>query len=439
MWLGLLFTMMCLATQFERLSGDEAREIQKSSQSPQNHQVRVQLYREKIVQCLVLGKYIKSVPYTIETLLLYFTIEHFQSEDTQIGTWILLGIIVRIAMRMGYHRDASHSPRISLFHGEMRRRAWGMIVQLDLITSSQIGLPRMIKEWQADTAEPHNLLDEDFDEDMTELPPPRADTDLTPMVYIIAKSRLLSVFGMISDLTTSTRPSSYAEVMRLDKILHEARLAIPPGLQPRPMTKSLADHPDVVIRRIYLAIIFHKAQSVLHRKYLIPARSNSQYAYSRRSCVEAALQILHHQHTLSDGTQPGGQLYQNRWKVSSVVNHDFLLAATILCLDLDGDMAAGSLSRLNEEAVDKERRDNVLRALHESYKIWVQASSSSREARKAAEALRIVLEKVKNASMGRMADITDKSPQPSMGVNDAFAFSTGGLELNNVSPLLANI
>ena len=69
----------------------------------------------------------------------------------------------------------------------------------------------------------------------------------------------------------------------------------------------------------------------------------------------------------------------------------------------------------------------------------MQASSSSREARKAAEALRIVLEKVKNASMGRMADITDKSPQPSVGVNDAFAFSTGGLELNNVSPLLANI
>ena len=144
MWLGLLFTMMCLATQFERLSGDEADEIQKSSQSRQNHQVRVQVYREKIVQCLVLGKYIKSVPYTIETLLLYFTIEHFQSEDTQIGTWILLGIIVRIAMRMGYHRDASHSPRISPFHGEMRRRAWVMIVQLDLMTSSQIGLPRMI-------------------------------------------------------------------------------------------------------------------------------------------------------------------------------------------------------------------------------------------------------------------------------------------------------
>lgn len=79
-------------------------------------------YREKIVQCLVLGRYTKSVPYTIETLL-YFTVEHFQCEDTQVGNWTLLGMIVCLAMRMGYHRDAAHSPQISPYHGEMRRRA----------------------------------------------------------------------------------------------------------------------------------------------------------------------------------------------------------------------------------------------------------------------------------------------------------------------------
>ena len=199
--------MMGLATQFQQSTDDETGSINQPFQSAKSPQDLVRIYREKVVQCLVLGKYTKSVPYTIETLLLYFLIEHFQCEDTQIGNWILLGIIVRIAMRMGYHRDASHYPRISPFQGEMRRRSWAMIVQLDLIASSQIGLPRMMKYWQSDTAEPRNLLDDDFDEDVTELPS-RPNTDLTTLVYFVTKNKFLSVFGMISDLTTSTKPST---------------------------------------------------------------------------------------------------------------------------------------------------------------------------------------------------------------------------------------
>lgn len=311
-----------------------------------------------------------------------------------------------------------------------------MIVQLDLISSSQIGLPRMIKELQSDTAEPQNLLDDDFDEDMIELPAPRPDTDLTPILYVVAKKKLLSVFGSISDLTTSTQPSSYAEVMRLDRILNEARRAIPPGLQMRPMTKSIIDHPDVVMRRIYLDLIFHKAQCVLHRKYLIPARSNNQYDYSRQSCIEAALQILHHQSTLDQETQPGGQLFRDRWKVSSLVNHDFLLAATILCLDLDRDLSATLSSRINRETIEKGRGDDVTNALYESYKIWVQSSKTSREAQKAAEALKIVLGKAKRVSMTRAADNMDDSPELSLVGNDAFAFPTGMLDSIQVLFLL---
>ena len=151
-----------------------------------------------------------------------------------------------------------------------------MIVQLDLITSSQIGLPRMMKDWKSDTAEPRNLLDDDFDEDVTELPASRPDTDLTTLVYFVTENKFLSVFGMISDLTTSIKPSPHAKVMKLGQLLHEARRTIPPGLHLRPMTKSITDPSDLVTKCIYLALLFHKAQCVLHRKYLIPARSKTQ-------------------------------------------------------------------------------------------------------------------------------------------------------------------
>ena len=227
-----------------------------------------------------------------------------------------------------------------------------MIVQLNVVTSSQIGLPRMIKNWQSDTAEPHNLLDDDFDEDTVSLPKSRPNTELTPMLYVIVKNRILSAFGMISDLVTSTQPSSYAEVMRLDQALHEARLAIPPGLQLQPMTDSITNASDVIMQRIYLALLFLKAQCILHRKYLILAHADSHYSYSHRSCVDAALQTLQHQSTLNQEMQPGGQLHQVRWKISSLVNHDFLLATTILCLDLDRALEAESSSQLHKETID---------------------------------------------------------------------------------------
>ena len=430
MWLGLLFCMMCLATQFQLLMEEETREIYRSSQSSPQAPDLIRKYREKIVQCLILGNYTKSVPYTIETLLLYFAIELFQCKDSQVGTWILFGIIVRIAMCLGYHRDASHYPRISPFHAEMRRRAWAMIVQLDLATSSQIGLPRMIKEGQSDTAEPQNLLDDDFNENMKTLPAPRPDTDMTPMIYRIVKNRLSTIFGMISDLTTSTRSSPYTEVLRLDTMLHKAYLAIPAGLQLRPMTKSIIDNADVVARRIYLALIFHKAQCVLHRRYLVQARSDSQYAYSRDSCVEAALNILQLQTVLHQAIQVGGQLYRDRWKVSSLVNHDCLLAVTILCLELDHDTTMESISRLNRgAAVDWERRDKMTRALQESHKIWLSLKGSSREAHKAAEALEIMFQKVERANTARSPNSRNKSSGLAVSGSEGLEASTGELDI----------
>ena len=124
----MLFAIMCLATQFQTYQASELNERSTYSGSAQEYRDLLRLYQEKIVQCLVLGKYTTGLPYIMQTLLLYFTMEHFQSEDTQLSTWILLGVIIRIAMRMGYYCDASHCTQIAPFQGEMRRRVWAILV-----------------------------------------------------------------------------------------------------------------------------------------------------------------------------------------------------------------------------------------------------------------------------------------------------------------------
>lgn len=343
-------------------------------------------FRQKIVQCLVLGKYAKGGPYVLETLILYFTSEHFLCKDAEIGIWILLGTIVQLALHMGYHRDPKHVTGMSPLAGEMRRRVWATIIDLDLGISAQMGLPRLIKQWQADTDEPRNLLDSDFDKNTVELPHARPETEMTPMLYRLAKTRMMSTLGLISDFTADTRPYTYAEVMKIDTRLKEAHASIPECLKWRSIAHCITDSPQIIMQKVFLGIIFFcKAKIVLHRKYLTHSRTQSQYSYSREVCLDAALRILEIQHMLKEETQPFCQLYQERWKVSSVVNHDFLLATSILCFYLQ--QSHGEVN----DAAESARLENIRNSLRRSYDIWLRSSSSSREAQKAAGALNIVL------------------------------------------------
>lgn len=177
MWIGLLFAIMCFSSMLLQRNGDH-----DPGALPPNAEntLLVRSYREKVVQCLTLGKYTRGGENVLQTLILYVAIEHFLQEDSDFGTHLLLSMIINIAMRMGYHRDPKNFPVISPFDGEMRRRTWAALYQANLIFASQMGLPSILKDNQIDTEEPHNLADSDFDEGTTELPPSRPETEVTP-------------------------------------------------------------------------------------------------------------------------------------------------------------------------------------------------------------------------------------------------------------------
>jgi hypothetical protein len=389
MWFGLLFSILGLASHFYVMSGDELHTMPEpftSISEMANH------YRDRTAQCLVEVNYLKPVRYTVDTLCFYYLLDIFQAKDSEFGAFIILGIIVRVAMRLGYHRDASHYPSISLFDGEMRRRTWLMIFQLDLVTSALVGLPRMIREGETDTAEPKNLLDADFHEDMTELPHPRPSTDATPVAYAIFKTRLFRQLGLIVDQINAISPAPYQDVMRLDSQLTATHATLPPYLTMRPLSVSLTDRADLILRRFALEECFQKSRCVLHRKYLIPGQSNPQYRYSRTASIDAAMKLLDVQYLMHEGSQPGGQLYRERWRMSALISQDFVLAAIILCLDLDWETRFG---KTHEDEVEKIwPRDARLQKLKNSYEIWSESSRKSNRAAKAAEALRVMLKRL---------------------------------------------
>jgi hypothetical protein len=398
MWIGLLYAVFCIGARFQTSGPDHQG---KDVQGDALYTARVDYYREKVAQALILANYTKCPPYTIEVFVIYFGSEYTRSSDTQFGMCILVGMIVRIALRMGYHREPSRFANISPFEAELRRRAWLVVLSLDLVVSSQVGLPRMIQPFMYDTQEPRNVDEEDLYEDMVELPPSKPELELTPLLYSIVMTRVRTVLAKIMDLTNATSQPPYREVMNLDAMLRHVYDKLPESS--KAMDFDVAEDPSAM-RRVYLGLSFLKAELVLHRAYHLPGRTDTRYEYSRRVCLNAAYEMLELQQKLDVEIRPGGKLWSPGWQVftmswymSAVVAQDFLLATTVLISDLDEDLTSpcaavyeGVTSGLKLDRGPPSRQE-ITELLHGAQRIWYKASKRSNEAQKAAEAIRLVL------------------------------------------------
>ena len=403
MWLGFLFATLALGAQFQAGLGNHEVALQGAA-TPSLFTARIDFYREKLVQCLVLANYAKCPPYTVEVLIMYFGTEYLRSADSQFSMSILVGIIVRIAFRMGYHREPSRFSDISPFRAEMRRRTWLMIMSLDLAQSSQVGLPRVIQPFMCDTQEPRNLLEEDLHENMTELPPSRPEIELTPSLYTVVLTRVRLAHAKVMDLMNATIQPAYREVMELDSMFREVYTNLPECAKPMPGEDFDSTLSPASMRRFYLGLSFLKAEMMLHRPYLLLGRTDPNYEYSRRVCLNAATEMLGFQRKVDGEIRPGGKLWSPgmqsftvSWYMSSIVAHDFLLATAVLILDLDRDltspiqpMPATPTSGLKLDHGPPTRAE-IIEALQNAYIIWSKASKRSHEALRVAAAVKLVL------------------------------------------------
>ena len=393
-WVGLLFAILTLAMLSYQRAGDEPPELRGKVVD------LVNTYRKLTSQCLVLADFTKPVTNMIETLVLYLHSEYSQSKDSEVGIWVMVGMIVRLAMRMGYHRDPKPYPNISPFQGEMRRRVWTYVRQADVLFSFQIGLPSMIRSGDCDTDLPRNIYDDEINEDSRELPPSRSRSAPTPISYMIAKAETTFTFGKVVEQSHSLDACSYEMVMKHDANLRGIRAHIPPHLRLRPLEESPMDPANLIMQRFNLSILYNKGQCVLHRKFLDCARGNPRYAHSRRACIDSSMELLHHQVTLHHEFRSGGRLHNMQWALTSITSHDFLLAAMIVCLELyygaQEDSASKSAGELYTWGL--ERRGEMIQALEASKNIWKEQRDQSIEAYKASEMLTVMLTMLQRSS-----------------------------------------
>jgi hypothetical protein len=407
-WIAMLFAMMRLAMLSWARDGDEPPEFQGKCTD------LVTLYRTQMAHCLILADYTKPHSHLIETLIFHLHGEYTSNRDAESSVWVLVGMIARLAMRMGYHRDSKYFPNITPFQGELRRRIWTFVRQSDLLFSFQIALPSMIRIGDSDTELPRNIYDEEFDEDCTALPPARPASEATPVSYMIAKARLAFGFGRVMEEVNGITRKPYDEILKIDRGLRDIYASIPEHLRLRPMSEQTLAPISLIMARFNLASVYHKSLCVLHRRFLKAAKTNTRYLYSRRTCLDSARTLLTFQDIQCRETGDRGRMRSMRACINSVTTHDFLLAATILCTDLyhnregvddaetpSTSISGGSGSR-GSVGVDppygphiEQNKEDLFKTLERSRDIWREQRDLSMEAFKASEVLDMLLQKLR--------------------------------------------
>lgn len=423
-WLGLVYAMMCIALQSYTRAGDEPPEYQSKSWTMSRE------YGDLTAQCLILADITQPINGMLETLILHIHAEYARSRDAEVGILISTGIIVRLAMRMGLHRDPGPYPGISVFHGEMRRRVWAVVRSMDLLFSAQAGLPPTVRTRDTNTEIPRNIYDDELYEEMKALPASRPESEATPTLFLINRTRLLYKLGEAIDLTDTLTCSSYEDVMQLDGQVREMHDQISPHLKMRSMDEAARDPSTLIMQRFTLDLLYLKIMCILHRKFLAYARVQTRFAYSRTAVIDASMTLLQHQATLHRECQPGGRLRNVKWFISSLTTVDFLLAAMIVSSDLYHTIRAERQGRSPSTDMymwSANRLDEMLEAIETAVNIWEGLKDHSMEAYKAHTTLSVMLSQLRKDRPSRQA------PNGFQAASSAFP-ATAPMDDANVAP-----
>lgn len=426
MWVAILYGIMCLSAYGSVTAGQEPLD---SRGSPDEI---IRSYRACCAQSLVLSDYVRPGAHTLEAFILYAEIEFIISKHDQVSSYLFIGNAVRLAFRMGLHRDPSKvGGSISPFQGEMRRRMWQVVTQIDLLASFHIGLPSMVQAVESDTLEPRNLFDTDFDEDSTELPPSRPKEERTHLSYTLAKGRVARVFGQIVSHANRLSPPDYEEVMTLDRLLNEAYSHVPSFLRVRPMEQSVIDPPELIIQRTSICLLYNKSRCVLHRTYILMDNEDAKYKLSHDAGLDASFSLLLIQSEMHDAIQGSGILSRHSWFNSSMSGHDFLLAAMILYINIDHMKRQYAQTKQIRDS-EKYQFTRMMRALQRSHHIWSETKAISPDARKSYEVLDAMMKKVTPGSQAFafLGDSRIAQGYPEQPVNGNGDSATSGLSFS---------
>ncbi|KUI71428.1 hypothetical protein VM1G_06725 [Cytospora mali] len=150
---ALLFAIYTLAVV--SMTKDECEEILGTQRDK-----ALAKFSHGVRSCLMRLNFLKTHDLlTLQALVIYLI--SLQGRYNRHASWILNGIVIRIAQKMGLHRDGELLG-CKPFETEMRRRLWWQIIMIDAKYAMLSGLSHTLLPRGWDTKEPKNINDADL-------------------------------------------------------------------------------------------------------------------------------------------------------------------------------------------------------------------------------------------------------------------------------------
>ncbi|OAX76962.1 hypothetical protein ACJ72_08744 [Emergomyces africanus] len=183
--------------------------------------------------------------------------------------------------------------------------------------------------------------------------------------------------------------------MEVDHQLRQARDMIPKRMAVKPPAEC-NEPVQYTKSRYVIESIYHKAQCVLHRRFLHRGRENPRYAYSRRACIDSAMELLRFQKMLQTATNAGSVFANTKGYINTTSTHDFLMAGTILALDIYQMIQEKASGRPSADlfALGMDRYQEELEVLCKSRDLWNEVKDQSVDAWRATAIMDVMLGKL---------------------------------------------
>ncbi|KAK3714871.1 hypothetical protein LTR37_007606 [Vermiconidia calcicola] len=396
-WVGLLFAMLRIAMLDYLREGDEPVQWHNKCQDMAMN------YRNRFTDCMIAADYLQPQEFLIEALCLHHYGEYVSTRDAKSSIWVLMGLITRLAMRMGYHQTSQPTLESTPFKDEMRRRVWAFIRQGDIMISFQLGLPAMVDLSVCDSNLPRNIYDDrDFSEDCTMLPPALPDSEPTEISFLLAKTRLAFGFARAAAEISKTPGVKWERILEIDREVRHIYDSIPGAYKLGVLSQQ--DSLILSSAKFTLANIHHKSLCIIHSRFLEPARSDHRYLYSRKICLSSAMSVLRMQAIQDQEIPVEGRMRSLTSYQTSLTIHDFLLAAAIISSDLcsGSSLRAPQDGRASVSGIPT--RVDMIRALGVSAQIFGRMQDRSKEACRAADVLSMLVNKLEAGKTGAEDD-----------------------------------
>ena len=159
-------------------------------------------YHDALRQALVNVSFLRTTDLIVFQAFLLFLLSVRNNYDVH-TFWILTGVAVRIAQRLGLHRDGEELG-LQPFDVEMRRRVFWQLLPLDGLAGQLCGTGICITPDSWNTKQPMNIEDTDFWPGMTTTPEPR--TGATDMMFCLARTEIAKFVQKVNPLHSNKPP-----------------------------------------------------------------------------------------------------------------------------------------------------------------------------------------------------------------------------------------